>query len=505
VTSAAKRGPSGTIVSYLASNGPALTSEVVDYLASAGTSRAAARKAIERSRREVFRFKRIRFAHNQQFLFLPSQYKTPEFWSSLIRAFHKTKSAYGYAAHSLLTHGGAWPVAYFDIVSGSPERLSKHISSSTVLKRLCEIGLVELEEHPDVGSCAALTERAIGPSRRTAISGLRPRLIAEDILLSGLADWVRNTGLGSWNQVETRSLRRQPKFGQFRWDLSAPSFVYPIRSSRMEGPGAGFVVGDVLLGKEIETLDLGYFFEKATVMRQQPNTRPFLAIFLAERYTADALRAGRQMGLLLATTETLFGRRVAQGLTELVNVLSNAAAAVSADPRIVAELFGKLDELKGASLNVRGWLFELVAAQILRAGGWSVQSIGELRRDPTSGEAAEVDVLATRGTEALVVECKGYVNSQVSIDDAEKWLTKTVPRLRSSLLFEKFYQSKEITYQLWTTSTLSSDAAAYLKKKKMEIKKFTFDWLEGPGVMMLSKSSRSEYTTRVLREQYQLA
>jgi Holliday junction resolvase len=345
----------------------------------------------------------------------------------------------------------------------------------------------------------------MGPSRRTAISGLRPRLIAEDILLGGLADWIRNTGLGSWNQVEVRSLKRQPKFGQFRWDLSAPSFVYPVRSSRKQGPGAGFVVGDVLLGREIDTPDLGYFFEKATVMRLQPNTRPFLAIFLAERYTADALRAGRQMGLLLATTETLFGRRVAQGLTDLVNVLGNAAAAVSANPKIVAELFGRLDELKGASLNVRGWLFELVAAQILRAGGWSIQSIGELRRDPTSGEAAEVDVLATRGIEALVVECKGYVNTQVTIHDAEKWLTKSVPRLRGSLLFEKFYQSKEITYQFWTTSTLSSEAAAYLKKKKTEIKKFTFDWLEGPGVMMLSKSSKSEYTTRVLREQYQLA
>jgi Holliday junction resolvase len=260
----------------------------------------------------------------------------------------------------------------------------------------------------------------------------------------------------------------------------------------------------VLLGREIEEQDLEYFFVKTDAMRNQPNTRPFLAMFLAERYTNAALKVGRNKGLLLVTTETLFGREVASGLSQLIQVLNNAAKAIGANQALVSELFAKLDNLKGASLNVRGWLFELLAGHMLKTDGWSINSIGELRKDPQSGEMAEVDVLATKGNDVIVLECKGYVTNNVAEDEVEKWLTKSVPRIRASLLSEKFYQQKQIRFEFWSTSTFSAEAVTYLKHKKTEIMRFSFGWSDGASLMEFSKKIKSQYAFRILREQYQL-
>ena len=207
----------------------------------------------------------------------------------------------------------------------------------------------------------------------------------------------------------------------------------------------------------------------------------------------------------MVTTETLFGREVASGLSQLIQVLQNAAAAVGANPAIVSELFRKLDGLIGASLNVRGWLFELLAAHMLKTDGWSVTSIGELRRDPNSGELAEVDVLAIKGKNVIALECKGYITNEVTEDEVKKWLTESVPRIRASLLADRFYQQKgAFVFEFWTTSKFSVDALRLLQEKKQEIKKFSFNWVDGPALLQFSKTSKSEYASRILREQYQL-
>jgi Holliday junction resolvase len=239
-------------------------------------------------------------------------------------------------------------------------------------------------------------------------------------------------------------------------------------------------------------------------MRSQRNTRPFLAVFVADRYSNTALRAGRSKGLLLVTTETLFGSQVASGLSQLIQVLNNAATAIGSNPALVSELFEKLDNLKGASLNVRGWLFELLAAHILKTDGWRIDFIGELRKDPQSGEIAEVDVLAVKGNDVIVLECKGYVTNDVAEHEVEKWLTRSIPRIRASLLADQSYRKKDITFHFWTTSKFSHGALTYVNQKKMEIKKYSFSWTDGEFLMKYCTKIKSEYAIRILREQYEL-
>jgi hypothetical protein len=401
------------IESYLEQNGPALSSAVARYLQQQGLSETNSRKAIQRAGPNVFKLSKIRFSHNDQFLYRPDEYRGLRFYKNLLAAFDEKESAYGLAVNSLIARDGLVPRAYFDIISGSPVLMKKQISSRRVLQRLTEIGMIEILNHAELGKCVSLTSSLEDISRLLKPSAFRSRSLAEDILLGGLKEWIRNLGLGSYNKVQIRSLKTQPQFGQFKWDVSAPSYIQPLtrydRTSLKLKPG--FIVADVLLGQDVAFKHLRYFLKKNALMRSQSSTSPFLSFFIGERFTRDAFDAGRKAGIVLATTETLFGREVASGLTELIQVMNNAAASVSANPDLVDKLFAKLDAMRGVELNVRGALFELLFARCLSKEGWHIFSMNQQVKDPINGGLAEIDILALRGNSLLVCECGGYLKN----------------------------------------------------------------------------------------------
>ena len=244
---------SDLIESYLAKNGPALSSTVAGYLQGRGLSSANSRKAIQRAGAAVFKLSKIRFKHNDQFLYLPNQYRSAPFYQSLVAAFDEKESAYGLAVNSLIARDGLVPKPYFDIISGSPVLMKKQLSSGSVLQRLTEIGMVEIVNHADLGECVSLTSALGDVSSLLKPSAFRSRLLAEDILLRAVQEWIRNLGLGSYNKVRTRNLKAQPQFGQFKWDVSAPSYIHPLtRYDRISSKvNPGFIVADVLLGQDV--------------------------------------------------------------------------------------------------------------------------------------------------------------------------------------------------------------------------------------------------------------
>jgi hypothetical protein len=109
------------------------------------------------------------------------------------------------------------------------------------------------------------------------------------------------------------------------------------------------------------------------------------------------------------------------------------------------------------------------------------------------------------GNSVTILECKGYINNDVTENEVRKWLTESIPRIRASLLVDPFYQKKgDFKFRFWTTSKFSADAVTFLQSKKQEIKKFSFDWLDGPALLKLAKASKNEYASRILREQYRI-
>src|SRR5207244_8615062 len=131
-------------------------------------------------------------------------------------AFDRSGSVYGDVVRSLEARGGFVPKLHFDIISGAPTRIKGHLSSETLLSNLIDINLLE----PCLQDCI----RFSSPTGLNCVSAniMRARLIAEEILLRALRDWLRKMGLVSYNKVDVRDSNSSlPKFGQFSWDLVA--------------------------------------------------------------------------------------------------------------------------------------------------------------------------------------------------------------------------------------------------------------------------------------------
>jgi hypothetical protein len=484
---------------YLAKTGPAMSSAVAKHLERQDFTRAAARKAIQRAK-GVHKLSKIRFKHKEQFLYLPDQYRTERFFENLLIAFDEKESAYGIAINSLIGHHGLVPKAYFDIISGSPVLMKKQLSSGRVLERLSEIGIFKIDDHGDAENSVSLLPATPGLADALKPSASRSRLLAEDILLVAVREWMRNLGLGSYNRVEIRSLGAQPQFGQFKWDVTAPSYVHPLVRYNKTKANPGFIVADVLLGQDIAAQHLHYFLKKNILMRSQRTTAPFLSFFIAEHFTKEAFDEGRKAGVILATTETLFGREVASGLAELIQVLNNAAQAVKGEPAQLEKLFSKLDAMKGAELNVRGALFELLFARCLSSEAWDIVFMNRLIKDPGTGSFAEIDILAKRGKDVLVCECKGYSRNVVTEEEVKLWMNTRIPRVRGFLQQEQMFRDCHITFEFCTTSGFTPEALKLLQRNPP--RKYNLRWKDREDLHTYISGLKDSHLLKLLNDYY---
>ena len=149
-------------------------------------------------------------------------------------------------------------------------------------------------------------------------------------------------------------------------DLTAPSYLsFMIRKKKDGSINPGFVVCDVLLGKAVDIHALRPFLNKCRTIRSLRNISSCMQIFVADGYSPDAFNLAKKQGVIPATTENLFGSEIGASLGELLSVLSTAAQH-SVDPNEFDRLFSKLSKIEGTSIQLRGALFEFIAADVAR-------------------------------------------------------------------------------------------------------------------------------------------
>jgi hypothetical protein len=420
-----------------------------------------------------------------------------------LTAFDRTNSAYGLAVHSLAARGGIVPRQYFDIISGSPTRLKRHISSDRILEGLERVSMVTLGNSPAVGDCVWL--RPSLSETDVSCGALKAQLTTDDIFLNGLADWLKKLGLVSYHKVAFRSGTYRPTFGQFGWDLTAPSYIHPlVRHGANQQPSPGFLVVDILLQSQVTHHQVGYFINKCQVMRSQQRTRPFMSILIAEGFTDTAFKVGKANGVLFTTPQLLFGRDVAVGLRMLTKTLVNAAAVAAQRPEVIADLFGKLARIEGAAQNLRGALFELIVGHCVKEREGNTIDIGIQVTDPVSGECAEVDVLRVKGKqEVCAYECRGHAPDVIVDNDTIKdWLERRIPRIRGWVVGERRFSGCKLLFEFWTTGTFAPEAIERLTQASQGTKKYAVAWKDGPAVFDYVRSIRSKRLVDVMKEQY---
>jgi hypothetical protein len=492
------------MLELMENTGPCLSTELTSLLVEKhGLSAEAARKRVSRGCPGLKRLAYLPFPRKARFLYLQQDYRSQQYWASLKEAILSSSSAYAPAYAALLQRGGIIPKVHFPIACGAPLRQKKHLSSDTILSRLKLANIIDEIEVPGVGICIVLAEASTSLDRD--YSRLKARLITEAILLKAIRMWARNLGLVSFDKVELRDeSETMPRVGTFAWDLTGPSYLAHMVDWGKEGKLApGFIACDVLLDTKVTELGLRPFLHKCATLRNLKRVGRCFSMFVADSYSKDAFRKAKESGIVPATPETLFGTEVAQGLMQLTKVLTDAARA-SIKPEVFAEMFQRLGKIEGAATNLRGALFEYIAADLVRQTISASVTLNKIFRDDTGTLAAEVDVLAVEGKRAVYfIECKGYQPSgTVEDDEVEQWLTKRIPIVRQHALRHPEWKSLELHFEFWTTGKLSENAEARIKHAKASTSKYIVEYRDADGVYAYAQGTKDPSLIRILKQHF---
>lgn len=485
--------------------GPCLSTKFVRLLIDKGLKPEAARQRVSRAKGSIRKFNALPFPYKANFLYLQKDYNSAKFWDGLRKAIVEHSPSYGPALTALIQRGGIMPKAHFQIACGAPISQKKRLWAETILARFIKSKLIREVAVPGVGQCIEIADSM--QASFSDFKGIKARLVAENILLLAIRDWIRNLAIGSYDKIAIRNETddKQPTVGTFAWDLTGPSYLAPLVRwpASNKPPQPGFIACDVLLSNVVTEQGLAPFLAKCTTLRSLKNVGPCLQIFVAEEYTADAFRAARSAGIIPATTESLFGRDIAKAIGRLIAILTEAAAG-STKPEVFEELFARLGKIEGAATNLRGALFEFIVADLIRTKEAATQfHMNRIVYDEMGGKA-EVDVFFVQGgTKAIFVECKGYQPAGTIPDtEVERWLDDRIQ------IFERYakqhpdYKNLYREYWFWTSASFSPESLALLEHEAVTRKKYTIRFKDGQQVKEYANELKGSPIIKILKDHF---
>ena len=463
--------------------GPARAGRLVTMLTqSLNISPEAARQRLSRAHPPVERYPGHLLPRREAFFYLRSQRNKERYWENLLRDLRETGSVYACAIDALDARGGIVPVDEFAVVSGAPIALKKQIPSAGLATRLVDLGIMGEGAISGLGRCFVANPYAVmeplGPAP------IRARRLAEGVILDALREWAWKNGIGSRNTITIRGEDQPLMVGQFKWDLTGPSYLLPVRRASTHN---GFVVADVFAEGRMEVPHIRYFIRKVQTYQKTANSGALFPILVAESFTGDAMTEGHKAGLMLTTPKNLFGRHVAAALADLVQTLKNAAAIAAVDGDRLYELLDRLSEIEGRSGNMRGIMFELIAAYIAKREIGGNIDFGVQHTHRTNGEMADLDVVCVTDQNAVhVIECKGKnPGGTVSLEEVEGWLSK-LPIMRDYVASREHLRERDQVYTFWTTGTFAADALAKLEHEQVNRTRRPIAWQDGEAVRKMA-------------------
>ena len=486
-----------TIEELIQANGPFITSKIAEWLISEGLSAEAARKRISRCRSPLRTFPVPIFPKKVRFMYLESQRNREHFWLAMQRDLRATRSIYGIALDGLLARRGVVLSKDFPTISGATMRpVSKQVTAESVLQKRKDAGLI-IERQSNLGQLVAIGCDDIGSPD---IEGMRARDLSERIILDGLREWARKIGAAAYNKIRIRGETELEPIGQFQFDLAGPSYILPLNSRAGKQPG--FLVADVFSEGILTPHHICYFIRKAQALHATLNNTSVLPILVAEGFSGEAITLGHSAGILMATPSDLFGSTVGQALKTLLQTLNRAAAYASSEtPERIVSLINNLSEIEGRARNLRGPMFELIVAYLVRRDAVSI-AMGVRATDSKTGDKADIDVLkyTAQNADCVAIECKGKEpGGKVTELEVGSWLKK-IPVMKAYLKARS--AESNISFELWTSGEFSTDALTRLKVEKEKRIKNPISWKSGEDVLALATKHREPAMGNALKEHF---
>lgn len=492
--------------SLLSQTGPTLTSDLIEHMVAGGATEAAARQRLARGLAgpygEITRLAGLRFRYNARFVYRTDQFGDRKFWDALERAFASHGPAYGGVVSVLRARGGSAPKSLFAAISGVPIARKGQLSPDRILERLSAIQLLKEEEGED-----GVRYVRFGPHHYTLDPAplIRARLLAEQIALQGMQDWVRKVGFGSYDKVRIRGEGDPPNVANLVWDLSAPSYLRPLVNISESGARPGFVVADINLRGVLAEDAVRTFIRKCDLAAAPKGIAPILPILIAESFAPDAYALARKKGIMATTISLLLGEAIAKALQELITLLSDMGATAAVNPDQVERVFGALSRIEGAAMNLRGPLLELVVAHVVKEMEKGSVIVGRNVVDQATGRSADIDVLLIRpdGAGLLVIECKAKEpGGAISLDAVKKWREDRVPLIHRALRWEPRFTDTRLRFELWTNAPLDPDAAEWLTKNAQHQPDFELGWRDGSSLRTYAAGAKSQAISKMLNEHF---
>ena len=486
-----------SVSQFLYEHGPSRSSLVVDALVASGVKAPAARQRVSRAGEGIRSFPIPLLPKREAFLYLDKDRNGDRFWRNFLRDLRATGSVYSAAIDGLVARGGMIPADEFATISGAPiitqkgqvhvERLVSRLIASDFLKEVYDADSKRHFELPF--SLASATP-----------SGMRARDLTERVLLDGLREWCRKTGMASYNAIRVRGDQDLKPIGPFAFDLAGPSYLLPLQGGATK---PGFVVADVFAEGRLTVEQVQFFIRKARMLKATLKGTGVLSILVAEEFTGAALTAGHAAGVMMATPKDLFGRRVGEAIASLCEVLKDAAKYASSSPERLQFLLDNLFDIEGRSKNLRGVLFELVAGYLSRRDAASID-MNVTARDPKTGKQAEIDIqkITHQTTSVTAIECKGKEpGGALTKAEVEVWLQK-IAIMREHYRVQPHLREAQQRYEIWTSGTIQADALILLNEEKLRRLKAPIDWKDGQDVLALARAGKEKGISEALYQHF---
>lgn len=477
------------VEAFLKLHGPTRAARLTEAIVvETGLKTEAARQRLSRAKPPVRRYPFPLLPKQENFFYLEADRNTERYWVNLVRDLRETNSIYGLAIDGFMARGGCVPKDEFAVVSGAPIALKRQVASEVVANRLIELGFMTAQDVPGLGPCYVANRYAVAD--HLPFPEIRARLLADGVVLDGLREWVRRNGFASYNKIALRNDDHDRLVGQFKWDLTGPSYLLPLRTN---GQAHGFFVADVFSDGRIDANQVCYFVRKAQLYRRTSKSGDLLPMMVAESFTGNALNECHRAGVLACTLSGLWGNHVAQALRSLVHTLKNAAAVAASNPEQLQRLLDDLSQIEGAAGNLRGILFELLSGHLAKVAFGGGIELGVLAKDYATGRTADIDIMCvTEDHNVRTIECKGRApGGRLVLEDVETWLGK-LPTFRGHLSQQSHLRERSQEHMLWTTGTIEPDALARLEEEKARRVKHQISWKDGQAVRDLARKAKQK-------------
>lgn len=271
------------------------------------------------------------------------------------------------------------------------------------------------------------------------------------------------------------------EFSHFQWAATCPSYMQPIYDIKEKA--VGFVVVDVVYGKQVDIDDVRFFIDKVKVIRCYRKVNNFLPILLIESATLEAFNMLKNEKIFIGVINNIFDEQYTHILSDIYYVFNNATRIMMKEPSKIDFIIEHIAKNEGRFNNIMGDLFEYMVGSFYYEKGTSYFEMNKFIPNKR-GTKNEMDIFLCKDNKAIVVECKA-MKSPLSFKYVKKWISEILPVFRTWI--QEKYPRRQCEFQIWSLGGFDEEARRYLTEHKKSAKKYSLEFLDKEKMINLAK------------------